>query len=412
MTIGTPAAMLFNRGLDVPLLKRSSLKGAKELSRLGSLAYPSLQGGRVQLVSVLVAVVCISCGMLHPLATEASKSAQISICTMHRDIGLECAVEASRRVMPFHAVSLTVLAELFSVVALFVAVAAEIGSARAALGHVLDPRALIQLGPIGLFYGLGDFLQTVACNSASAPVVVVVGQSKLMLAALLSRLLIRSRQPTNWFRLAVISLAATASTDIGAGVVVSERSAELYGALLAFLKAVLSSLGAVLSERHFKGALDSFWVTSCRVQLMMLCTSVTLLPWMGWGSRDAPLSDFILGGPEPLCSELVSSSEGWIEDSRTCVDRSGWDMMTVLAALAIALNGTSTGLTLKFLSAVSKSVCNAVAAGLFYIAYVLLGYRPFSLAQASVMAIVIMSSYEYAGEKAQQKGDGKTALPS
>lgn len=83
---------------------------------------------------------------------------------------------------------------------------------------------------------MGDFLQTMACNKSSTPVVLLVGQSKLFLSALLSKVVLDS-QPnrTNWLCLLTISLATMASTDISANDALA-HSEEFKGALLALLK--------------------------------------------------------------------------------------------------------------------------------------------------------------------------------
>merc|ERR1719229_1559413 len=135
--------------------------------------------------------------------------------------------------MPFHAATLTLGAQLTSVLCSFLLVRIRLGSVRAACSQLLDWQSLLQTGPLGVLYGLGDFMQTLACNSASAPVVLVVGQCKLLLAALLSKLMLNNKQPVNWLRLLIISCAAAAATDIGATAVEADRQSELYGALLA-----------------------------------------------------------------------------------------------------------------------------------------------------------------------------------
>mmetsp|Transcript_3462 Transcript_3462/g.10755 ORF Transcript_3462/g.10755 Transcript_3462/m.10755 type:complete len:418 (+) Transcript_3462:61-1314(+) len=417
---------MYSQGVFDPLLMKPSTQAERGWWCLARSTRVLSLCGREHAVAVLVAATCMTIGVMHPLATEAAKSAEVTVCTVRRGGTVVCPSEAQgggmddeikRRIMPFHAATLTVVAELVAVLLTLWIVAREKRSLKRALQHLVDPKALLQLCPIGLVYGLGDFLQTVACNAASAPVVLIVGQSKLLLAALLSRALLKSEQ-TNWFRLVVISCAAAAGTDIGAGAVAAQRQFELRGAGLAFLKAGLSCLGAVLSERHYKQADQDFWVVSFRVQLMMLQASILLLPWTCSGWESISLSEVFFGGPLPLCSDEAQLGRcGALAlpgETCACVDRRGWDAMTWLAVLAIVLNGLTTGLTLKHLSAVSKSVCNALSTGVFYVVYVALGFRPFNMAQANVMAIVIISSYEYALEKAElaAKRCKKTMLPS
>lgn len=364
---------------------------------------------RLRLLSV--ASFCVLMGIMHPLATESSKTAQVIVCS-ETAAGLHCTAEGSplaRMSMPFHGVTLNLAAELLAVLSAFVVVSCGEGSVKRGLKRLLmRPEAWLQLLPVGIAFGLGDLLQTAACNAASAPVVLVVGQSKLLLTALLSKMLLADKNSKNWLRLLTISCAAAASTDISADGVTVARSIELYGALLALAKAVLSATGAVLSESLYKSGDESFWVVSFRVQLLMLATNLMLLPMTSGDLRVLSPGEFFYGGPLRPCEHLAGSSSCVVEqgfDHCTCTDRSGWDFMTLLAVFAIVLNGYTTGLMLKHLSAISKAVCNAMSPGALYMLYILLGFRPFSWAQANLLSIIIIASVEYALERAALQRD-------
>ncbi|CAE8636571.1 unnamed protein product, partial [Polarella glacialis] len=57
------------------------------------------------------ALLCISVGVLHPLATESSKTSSIMVCSFAANGVPECSAEMGssfRRAMPFHPVTLTV----------------------------------------------------------------------------------------------------------------------------------------------------------------------------------------------------------------------------------------------------------------------------------------------------------------
>jgi len=355
------------------------------------------------------ASLCIIVGVLHPLATESSKTAAVIECS-RTEVGLTCTADepaaALRMAMPYHGITLTLAAELVSVIIAFSVVAYSEGSVQAGLRRLLSRKAILQLLPVGAVYGLGDFLQTQATNAASAPVVLVVGQTKLLLSAVLSKLVLQQNEPTNWLGLITISAAAIASTDISANGAAA-RGLEVYGASLAFAKAFLSSSGAVLSESLYKSGDGDFWVVSFRVQLLMLMTTLSLLPIT---SGDMSLlfspTEFFTGGPtvcQKFDAQMICDPGSMPFATCSCTDRSGWDIMTVFAVLAIVANGVTTGLTLQILSAVSKAVCNSLSACVLYIAYVLYGFRPFNLAQAMVLLIVSIGSFEYASEKAKRK---------
>jgi len=352
--------------------------------------------------------------VLHPLATEASKSGKVFTCQedLSADEPVLCTTDSDRdsgnlivrRGMPFHPATLTVVSQL-------VAVATSGCVALVVMGprtwkRLLDRRRLTRIAPIGFLYGLGDFLQTIACNSASAPVVLVMGQSKLLLTALLSKFLLQGHGPTDWPRLFVISCAAAASTDISAGLAANSVMSgfEVHGALLALLKATLSSMGAVLSEKDYKKG-ENYWVLSFQVQLMMLCASLAILPWTCGSFFDRGLpatevfAEFFQGGPvveclpEGVTPRCVLAEAG---ASCSCIDHKGWDRWTTIAVVTIVMNGFATGVILKYCSAVAKSLCGALSTGVFYVSYVCLGYRPFNLAQAMVLTIVAVTACEYA----------------
>lgn len=352
--------------------------------------------------SVLVAIFTIVVGCLHPLATEASKTARVHSCTVEEDLVVACFPEPGRRAMPFHAATLSIAAEVGSLVATLVVIFLMHGSVSGPLKAALCPRRLLVFAPVGALYGLGDLLQTFACNAASGTVVMAVGQSKLLLTALFTTLMIKQSGSPNWIRLLVISSAACAATDVAAGLGAPlYRGHELYGAGLALLKAQLSALGAVWSELLYKKDQQCFFVLSFRVQCIMLMTSLLVLPMSALSWPSHTLQEFWLGGPLPLCSELLGQEvRDWNGSKIQCVNTRGWDRYTWLAVISIVLNGFSTGLTLKRLSAVSKSICNTLSAGSFFFFSIWLGYKPFSLAQACMFLIVFVSSTEYAVEKA------------
>lgn len=297
--------------------------------------------------------------------------------------------------MPFYASSLTIAAQFVSVVIAASVVVMQRRSLSLAFAELCDFQPLMSFLPVGAVYCLSDMLQTLACNAASAPVIMVVSQTKLVLTAILSKVFLDSRKPTNWLRIIIISCAAIAGTDVGAGYQeVLLRRSELAGACVALLKAGFSAAGAVVSEKFYKRAENAgFWVVSFRVQLMMLVTSLAILPWTAPEIWQTSFQEFFFGGPLPLCSPLQ------VGTSCNCVDRRGWNSATVLAVLAFVVNGMTTGLMLQNLSAVSKAVCNALSAGLFYTSYVFMGFRPFNVAQACIYAIIAISCYEYAIEK-------------
>lgn len=221
-----------------------------------------------ELKMVAVAFCCIIVGVLHPLSTEYSKTAVVSVGNLG----------ATRNVMPFHPVTLTIAAEIISVVIAATIMILTESTLKASFTKMLDIQAWLPLLPVGIIYGLGDFLQTAACNVASSHVVLVVGQSKVLLTALISAMLLKRTTRTNWFWLILIFVAATVSAELSAESSPA-RSLELQGAALSFTKAALSSTGAVVSEALYKKGCADFWEVSFRIQFLMMLTSILLLPW-------------------------------------------------------------------------------------------------------------------------------------
>ncbi|CAE7460540.1 unnamed protein product, partial [Symbiodinium natans] len=134
---------------------------------------------------LLAAAFSIAIGIAHPFCTELAKTAQLKLCT---NSGCEW---TPKRAMPFKVITLTLTSQIVAVVLAALTVVRMRGSIKVALRELLDTRYFVKVMPIGILYGLGDLLQTIACNMASAPVVLIVGQSKLFLTALLSKLLSR-----------------------------------------------------------------------------------------------------------------------------------------------------------------------------------------------------------------------------
>ncbi|CAK8986460.1 unnamed protein product [Durusdinium trenchii] len=337
-------------------------------------------------------VFSIVLGIAHPFFTELSKSAKLY--DFEGDVR-----HGGRPVMPFHLITLTLASQTLSVLLAACIVVCKRGSWKVASCELFDPRHCHVL-LIGMLYGLGDFLQTAACNKSSTPVVLMVGQSKLVLSALLSKFILGSSIPAGWTRLLTLSMATMALADISANGTLSNSDDDDYlGALLALLKAILSTTGAVLSEREYKqgDGQSDFWVVSFRVQLSMLLTSLALLVYNNEVTQLWTHGIFSAGPYLPCADGLRPMACG---DHCTCATTTGWDRRTCLAMIAIILNGYSTGLFLKHLSAVCKAVCNVGSSGLCCAVCWLLGFSPYTYGQAAVSIIVLLQSYEYLVEKA------------
>jgi len=312
--------------------------------------------------------------------------------------------------MPFYPLTLTLASQVASVI-LTAFIACCIFGRREAVGRLLDFQKLRSLWPLGLIYGIGDFCQTIACSSASGTMVVIVAQSKLLVTAALSRALMGPKRNEQWEKLAFICVAAVWSVQlrVHATAAPMQRAGEILGATLALAKAVSSALGAVISEIYYKQIHESFWILSTRVQALMLFTSLGLyvrellaetMPWS--------LSELAWAGPNPICSfggrypkagGCDTSSLGTCQ----CVTHSGWDLRTGTAMLAIATNGLVTGLTLRYLSAVGKSICNVLGLVAFYFIYVGMGLENLHWWQVVLVFSIVFFSFQYAKEKQRQK---------
>eukprot|EP00929_Paragymnodinium_shiwhaense_P087347 TRINITY_DN47562_c0_g1_i4.p2 TRINITY_DN47562_c0_g1~~TRINITY_DN47562_c0_g1_i4.p2 ORF type:complete len:115 (+),score=21.52 TRINITY_DN47562_c0_g1_i4:40-384(+) len=83
------------------------------------------------------------------------------------------------------------------------------------------------------------------------------------------------------------------------------------------------------------------------------------------------------------------------------------------------LLGVTTSLILKHLSAVAKAICSCISMVVFYVAYVGIGFQPINPAQACIVVIIIVSSYEYMNdcamhreEQARKKDEKQGAAPT
>jgi len=363
------------------------MRGATDLS---SRIWPLLSDKRL-----LAAAFSIAIGIAHPFCTELSKTAELQVCSAGA-----CEM-TSKRAMPFHVITLTLTSQTLAVAVAALKVTLCRGSMQAGARELLDPRAFGSVLFIGILYGAGDLLQTIACNVSSAPVVLIVGQSKLFLTAVLSKLCLAACPALNhhkWLRLLTISLAAVAAVDTTQSMA-EDFSDSALGALLALFKAVLSSAGAIVSESVYKKGAADFWVVSFHVQSAMLLTSLVLL-CLDMTGEELPFSfgELFFKGPYAPCPCMPTPGES----TCVCSSRSGWDMWTWLAVLAIVLNGYATGFFLKNLSAVCKAVCNLASSGLGCLACWLCHLSSCSLTQALVSCIVLLQSFDYALEKAEE----------
>jgi len=363
----------------------------------------------------LIACVCIAIGVLHPLATDATKDARLTTCAVRGPLRqVVCTEGAERpRSMPFYPLTLTLASQVASVV-LTSAIALFTLDRADAKKRLLNMRALWTMWPLGAIYGWGDFCQTIACSQASGTMVVIVGQCKLLITAAFSRALLKRRKQRGveqWSKLFIICAAAACSAHlrVQGTATAMERLGEVRGASLALVKAASSALGAVISEKYFKeNADESFWVMSTRVQAMMFVMSFTLFI-RDYANGDLPgsLGDLFFSAPFPQCDFSVRR-DGWCDPFESpsgecqCLDRIGWDWFTVVAMLAIGANGMVTGLTLRYLSAVGKSICNVLGLVVFYFLYVGCGFQSFELRQLFLIYIIVATSYAYTVGKHQK----------
>mmetsp|Transcript_56355 Transcript_56355/g.104261 ORF Transcript_56355/g.104261 Transcript_56355/m.104261 type:complete len:390 (-) Transcript_56355:138-1307(-) len=364
-------------------------------------AAPQERGGSLRAISLgLVAITCIVVGVLHPLATDATKDARLRVCEGSRH---NC--HDGPRVMPFFPLTLTLASQFVSVV-MSSLVACLIFGRQETIRHLLDTKKLYALWPLGLIYGVGDFCQTIACSQASGTMVVIVAQSKLLITAAMTRALMGRKGHEQWSKLVWICVAAMASVYLRVHntSMAMQKAGEMVGAVLALFKASSSALGAVMSEMYYKQVSESFWILSARVQTLMLATSLLLYTReLQMGTIPWSISDALMTGPAPICSFDEGLENGWCDPSASyacqCVTHAGWDLRTCIAMLAIGANGLVTGLTLRYLSAVGKSICNVLGLVAFYFIYVGLGLEAFHWGQLFLVYLIVAKSYSYAAQK-------------
>jgi hypothetical protein len=127
---------------------------------------------------------------------------------------------------------------------------------------------------IAVFYALGDIIELMAIAKTNSSYYMVIGQVKLMITAMLSKLILgRGQSSAQWILLFAITVATVEycllliTRDEGQ----QKDGIDASGLILCLVKVGLASVNAVLTERAFKKAPgEPIWVNQAQLKLCSL----------------------------------------------------------------------------------------------------------------------------------------------
>mmetsp|Transcript_59941 Transcript_59941/g.128647 ORF Transcript_59941/g.128647 Transcript_59941/m.128647 type:complete len:405 (-) Transcript_59941:65-1279(-) len=356
---------------------------------------PARQSGQKKslLLQAILCVLCTLVGAFYPTFLDLSKTAFEKEAKF-----VDGSVQTQeRRAYPFSPSSVVFVNDALQ---LFIAVC--VVSRKEGLSSLwADGRLVLKMIPLGFIYAMGELLTLRSIAKGSGPVYVVIANMKLVVAAVMSRLLFGrawSMPWLHWLELVLISLAAAAYTLAEAGSLGSQWHWE--GAWMALAKSSLVAFSSVFCEHTYKNnafhtvlTLQAFWGL---VSIMLLIgsadmgffgSSTTLVP----RDENGVFSLFAGGSGQALCASAAHANcmQQLSHNAAavcSCITRQGWDTHTLLTVVADLSNAVSSALVFKRLSAVSKYVCRATSAVPMYIFYCSMGRSSWDF---RVFAVVI-----------------------
>eukprot|EP00929_Paragymnodinium_shiwhaense_P113249 TRINITY_DN81508_c0_g1_i1.p1 TRINITY_DN81508_c0_g1~~TRINITY_DN81508_c0_g1_i1.p1 ORF type:complete len:525 (+),score=78.55 TRINITY_DN81508_c0_g1_i1:131-1705(+) len=216
--------------------------------------------------------------------------------------------------------------------------------------------------PLTLVYAIGDLATLLAIGRAGGPLYIAVSSTRLLFAAGLSSVILkREQKPWQWALLAEISFATAAYAFFGSRKSQSSSgdasgnfmdSAILSGIGFAVMKAFLSGISAVLTERKYKDfKSQSVWHANALLKMQSLAFALLL----------RPLDIYFSDGAHPICGEAVEAS--W------CMSHTGWDWWTWAVLAGEISAGWLNVVVLTRMSAVAKFLCKTATAPTLYLLY-------------------------------------------
>ncbi|CAE7719571.1 unnamed protein product [Symbiodinium sp. CCMP2592] len=358
------------------LLKIPEAPRGRERDSRGELGYqPASEAGsadvalaketehRSPVVNFLLCLVNLCMGLLTPTMVDMSRTAM-----QYQPGGIEGA-----RCLPYSTASVVMAEALVNVVIGYAAIRNKQDSLR----KLRDWKSHKEFLWLTVTYCLGDVVALCAIGRGGGLLFITMNNSRLLFAAAASHYMLVSRPLSEWSILFAIFLSLICfAAGTTSGQEAELRIGTVYASGLAMLKAGLSALAAVMTERRLK--LCQFTMMEANTLLKMQSLMVALVVFVAQ-----------MRLVEDLCPEdkaLVTTP---------CVNRRGWDSYTAFVLFAEVGNGWLSVVILARMSAIVKFVCKAAAAPSLYVVYVVTNFRQHHFEWATFVPILIMTGLIY-----------------
>eukprot|EP00443_Scrippsiella_acuminata_P130165 CAMPEP_0115582218 /NCGR_PEP_ID=MMETSP0272-20121206/5548_1 /TAXON_ID=71861 /ORGANISM="Scrippsiella trochoidea, Strain CCMP3099" /LENGTH=1265 /DNA_ID=CAMNT_0003017201 /DNA_START=143 /DNA_END=3938 /DNA_ORIENTATION=+ len=296
-------------------------------------------GRRSLMANVMLCLLALVVGCLSPLLLDLSRTARITMPGDKDQLDIT-------RAFPYDPLELLIGLALFNTL-LGVVVMAFMCDFKGLSEQLRSGDLHLSMLPASLARSLADVAGLLSVSSGGGPLYVAVSNTRLIMVALLSRL-VRGRQQTKtqWAVLGLVTLAAL-KYGLGSALIGSHNvGAATWGTLWAVAQAVLSAFGNVLIESKFKEL--NLWHarTVEQFQSLMLFSSVMVVKRC-------------VVEPLPVCGNFVGR----------CMDSRGWDFRTVVVLAMMIANGWLSLLLVKRISALVEIVCKTAILPTLYAGY-------------------------------------------
>ncbi|CAE7529484.1 unnamed protein product, partial [Symbiodinium natans] len=186
-----------------------------------------------------------------------------------------------------------------------------------------------------------------------------------------------------WFILFVISMSLVVfAVGTTSGQEVELRRGTLTGSGLALLKAGLSALAAVLTERQLKHGQYNVWEANTLLKMQSFLVALLVFAAQSMSMEEACPED----------KALITTP---------CIDKRGWDLLTYCVLFAEVGNGWLSVAILKRMSAIVKFVCKAAAAPTLYCLYTVTHFQEHHFQWGTFLPILVMTVFIFLYAKPQ-----------
>lgn len=226
----------------------------------------------------------------------------------------------------------------------------------------------------GIVYALGDYLEMSAIGGLPAAAYQILQQSRIILTALLmipAKGLYQTR--LQWTLLAILTFSMSTYMIIASGKKDSGKSVDadastlVMGTIFAFLKVVISCIGAVISDKYMKKfSKDPTHVCIARTFVARAIAIVGL---------------------------------SFLQDTWQKGFFSGWDSMTIAVTASFIVKSVSTLYIVALLDSILKNIAEAFSVLVIYAYDVLAVGKPFEIATFLSVLVVVAACAAYVDSK-------------